>query len=152
MSGRGRTSMFHTARSKKPRIEGSLPFQGRDGILPLRRTGFLTPLLPPPRARWHGPCSGAAARGVGMRSSWQWVGLAVVVAAIAIGVACGGGGSEDHSVLGPADSGYAGPADAGPDGGPPDAGPTDGGTPLEHVIFPTTANWDFYGPQTGGPQ
>ena len=87
-----------------------------------------------------------------MRSSWQWVGLAVVVAAIAIGVACGGGGSEDHSVLGPADSGYAGPADAGPDGGPPDAGPTDGGTPLENVIFPTTANWDFYGPQNGGPQ
>jgi len=32
-----------------------------------------------------------------MRSSWQWVGLAVVVAAIAIGVACGGAGSEDHS-------------------------------------------------------
>ena len=87
-----------------------------------------------------------------MRSSWQWVGLAVVVAAIAIGVACGGGGSEDHSVLGPADSGYAGPADAGPDGGPPDAGPTDGGTPLKNVIFPTTANWDFYGPQNGGPQ
>src|SRR2546430_7456997 len=116
-----------------------------------------------------------------MRSSWQWVGLAVVVAAIAIGAACGGAGSEDYSQqivggidagsppgkgdgpdAGPADGGPseppdAGPADAGPDGGPADAGPADGGpadggTPLKNVVFPTTANWDFYGPQNGGPQ
>jgi hypothetical protein len=102
-----------------------------------------------------------------MRSSWQWVGVVVVVAAIAIGVACGGGGSEGGSqqAVGAPDSGSnpatgnghdAGPPDAGPDGGtpdagPPDAGPPDGG-PLKNVIFPTTANWDFYGPQNGGPQ
>ena len=116
-----------------------------------------------------------------MRSNWQWVGLALVVAVIAVGVACGGGGSEDHSQqivggvdagsppgkgdgpdAGPADGGPseppdAGPPDAGPDGGPADAGPADGGpadggTPLKNVVFPTTANWDFYGPQNGGPE
>src|SRR5467141_265470 len=98
-----------------------------------------------------------------MRSNWPWVGLAVVFAAIAIGVACGGGGSGDQppQVVGAPDAGPgpgtgnggdAGPADAGPDGGPPDAGPPDGGAPLKNVIFPTTANWDFYGPQNGGPQ
>jgi len=117
-----------------------------------------------------------------MRSGWRWVGPAAVAAAIAIGVACGGAGSEDHSQqavggvvagsgpgssngrdAGPTDAGPydgppdAGPADAGPDGGPADAGPADagpadGGTPLKNVVFPTTANWDFYGPQNGGPQ
>jgi hypothetical protein len=115
-----------------------------------------------------------------MRSSWQWVGPGVVLAAIAIGVACGGGedhpqqsvggvdagsppGKGDGPDAGPADAGPdieppdAGPADAGPDGGPADggpadAGPADGGTPLKNVVFPTTANWDFYGPLNGGPQ
>jgi hypothetical protein len=63
------------------------------------------------------------------------------------------GGTPD---AGPPDAGPdAGPPDAGPDAGPPDAGPDagppDGGT-LKNVVFPTTANWDFYGPQNGGPQ
>jgi hypothetical protein len=105
-----------------------------------------------------------------MRSSWRLVGGLVVVSAVAIGVACGGGhdggsgipdagtGSGNGSGGGPdsgsPDSGApdAGPSDAGPpDAGPPDAGPPDAGG-LKTISFPQTANWDFYGPQNGGPQ
>ena len=102
-----------------------------------------------------------------MGSGGRWVGLAAVVCAVAVGVACGsgdgsavawnsgagstgggGGGADGGSPdAGPADSG---PLDAGPaDAGPPDAGPPDGGG---SVSLPNIPGWDFYGPQHGGPQ
>ena len=66
MSGRGRTSMFHTAKSKRLHRRARryvLFVHYRVRILPPVRTRFLTRLHLPPRARWHAPCSGAAARG-----------------------------------------------------------------------------------------
>ncbi len=102
-----------------------------------------------------------------MRSGWRWVGcLATVVCALAVGVACGAGeampptpdsgsgsgsGADAAVPGGPTDAGTpdAGAADA----GPPDAGPTDGGAAqLKTISFPNTPDWDFYGPQNGGPQ
>jgi hypothetical protein len=100
-----------------------------------------------------------------MRSSWQVVGGLVVVSAVAIAVACGGahGGSgsvsDGGSGAGGGTDGGIGTPDAGtPDSGTPDAGTPDGGAPdagpppLKTITFPQTANWDFYGPQSGGPQ
>ena len=97
-----------------------------------------------------------------MRSGWRWVGPAAVAAAIAIGVACGGGGSDrnESNVVPPdggsgdggaVDSGSA--ADAGaPDAGP-DGGPTDGGTDAGVIIVPPIlgAGWTFYGTADGMP-
>jgi len=64
----------------------------------------------------------------------------------------GSGSGADAAVPGgPTDAGTpdAGAADA----GPPDAGPTDGGAAqLKTISFPNTPDWDFYGPQNGGPQ
>lgn len=98
-----------------------------------------------------------------MRSSWRSVGGLLV--AVALAGACGGSrdevaisdagiGSGTGPDAGAPDSGTpdAGPPDAGPpDAGPPDAGPPDAGG-LKTIAFPQTANWDFYGPQNGGPQ
>ena len=97
-----------------------------------------------------------------MRSGWRWVGPAAVAAAIAVGVACGGGGSDrnESNVVPPdggsgdggaVDSGSA--ADAGaPDAGP-DGGPTDGGSDAGVIIVPPTLGpgWTFYGTADGMP-
>ena len=94
-----------------------------------------------------------------MGSSWRWVGLAAVVCAVAIGVACGAGdGSAVAWNSGAGSTGGGGGNDGGSsvDAGPPDAGPPDAGPPdaggLKTISFPGTLNWDFYGPQHGGPQ
>ena len=111
-----------------------------------------------------------------MRSGWRWIGcLLGAVCAIAVGIACGGGeamippsspdaGTGSGSSSSGSDGGVtdAGVADAGTtDAGTPDSGATDGGTAdggsadagtLKTISFPTTAAWDFYGPQNGGPQ
>jgi len=67
-----------------------------------------------------------------------------------------GSGSIGGPDAGAADAGTpdSGTPDAGAaDAGTPDAGPADGGAGLLKTIsFPNTPNWDFYGPQNGGPQ
>lgn len=99
-----------------------------------------------------------------MRSSWRLVGGLVVVGAVALGIACGGARDDGGGSIPDAGSGSgkgpgsdAGAPDSGaPDAGAPDAGPPDAGPPdaggLKTISFPHTANWDFYGPQNGGPQ
>jgi len=95
-----------------------------------------------------------------MRSGWR-VGPAAVAAAIAIGVACGGGSSDrnERNVI-PPDGGSADGSDgsdAGSDAGVADAGQdggaTDGGTNAWVPIVPPTlgASWTFYGTAEGMP-
>jgi len=106
-----------------------------------------------------------------MRSSWRSVGGLAVAWALLVTIGCGGAqagppgqpppgnGTGGNSGGGVPDGGGnpgggpdAGPPDAGPpDAGPPDAGPPDAGG-LKTINFPQTPNWDFYGPQNGGPQ
>jgi hypothetical protein len=100
-----------------------------------------------------------------MRSSWRLVGGLVVVSAVAIGVACGGGHDGGSGVPNPGsgsggsgsslDSGTpdAGPPDAGPpDAGPPDAGPPDAGPPDTVITKPDLGpDWKFYATAEGMP-
>ena len=104
-----------------------------------------------------------------MRSGWRWVGCLTAVCAVAVGVACGAGEAMTSTPDSGSGSGWGGdagatPPDAGtpdagtPDAGTPDAGTPDAGTPdggtalLKTISFPNNPDWDFYGPQNGGPQ
>lgn len=111
-----------------------------------------------------------------MRGGGIWLGL--LVAAIAVGVACGGGGDQrpgraDDGALAGGGGGGDGSGDGGtplPDGGTgggggqggPDGGTaTDGGTgtacadPSDSAVvasrLPSTPSWRFYGKEQGGP-
>jgi hypothetical protein len=95
-----------------------------------------------------------------MLSSRRVVAGLVVISAVGIAVACGSGGHVDAVVpdagTGSGSGSGSAPDSGTPDSGPPDAGPPDAGPPdgggLKTISFPQTVNWDFYGPQNGGPQ
>src|SRR2546423_10421081 len=82
----------------------------------------------PPGACWSDSRQTTATRApspsTGGRSMRWYIAAAGAVAAIAVAVACGSGGSKE--IISPADAGVDAGIDAGVDAGPPDAG--DGGT------------------------